>query len=156
IRQLLTESVLLSMLGAGLGLVLASFGVNLLMAVNPFLIPLMDKKLTVDLPVLGFTMAIAVLTSLIFGLIPALQASKLDLNTALKEGGRDSKSSAGGHQIRNALVVAEVAITLVLLIGAGLLLKSFISLQKIEPGFDANNVLTFDLQLPQLQYQDWR
>ena len=155
VRQLLTESVLLSLLGAGLGLVLASVGGNLLMAVNPFQIPLMDNKLTINLPVLGFTMAVAVLTSLIFGLIPALQASKQDLNGALKEGGRDSSGGAKGHNIRNGLVVAEVAITLVLLIGAGLLLKSFLALQKIDPGFNASNVLTFDVQLPEAKYKEW-
>ena len=153
IRQLLTESLMLALLGGALGLLLAVFGGNLLMAVNPFKIPLLEK-LIIDVKILGFTMAVALLTGLLFGLVPALHATKSDLNSTLKEGGRESKGAK--TRLRNVLVVAEIAITLVLLIGAGLMLKSFIGLQRIDPGFNSSNVLTFNLQLPGVKYTDWR
>jgi len=140
-------------LGGALGLLLALFGGNLLMAINPFKIPLLEK-LIIDGKILGFTMGVALLTGLLFGLVPALHATKSDLNSTLKEGGRESKGAK--TRLRNVLVVAEIAITLVLLIGAGLLLKSFIGLQRIAPGFNSSNVLTFNLQLPGAKYSDWR
>lgn len=154
VRQLLTESVLLAFLGGASGLLLAIFGSKLLMAVNPIKIPRLDE-LSINLPTLGFTVGLVMLTGLVFGLVPALQASKPDLNRALKEGGRDSRGGASSR-IRSALVIAEVALALTLLIGAGLLLKSFVSLQRVDPGFNSTNVLTFNLQLPPSKYSDWR
>jgi putative ABC transport system permease protein len=154
IRQFLTESILLASLGCALGLVLAYFGGKALMTLNPVAIP-RSNEIGIDARMLGFTLGITLITGIIFGLVPALQASKPDLNQVLKEGGRDSKSSSG-NSIRNALVVSEIAIALVLLIGAGLLLKTFIRLQRAEPGFNPDGVLTFNLQLPGSKYSDWR
>ncbi|MGE0129985.1 MAG: ABC transporter permease [Blastocatellales bacterium] len=153
VRQLLTESVLLALMGGVFGLLLAVWGTDVLLKVNPVEIPQLDD-LKVNSQILGFTLGVSLLTGLIFGLIPALQSSRTDLNRTLKEGGRDSRS--GGSRVRSALVVAEVAVALVLLVGAGLLLKSFARLQHIDPGFSPNNVLTFNLQLPVSSYRDWR
>ncbi|MGA9771464.1 MAG: ABC transporter permease [Blastocatellia bacterium] len=154
IRQFLTESILLASLGCALGLVLAYFGGKALMTLNPVAIPRLNE-IGIDARMLGFTLGITLVTGIIFGLVPALQASKPDLNQVLKEGGRDSKTSSG-NRIRNALVVSEIAIALVLLIGAGLMLKTFIRLQGAEPGFNPQNILTFNLQLPISKYSDWR
>jgi putative ABC transport system permease protein len=155
IRQLLTESILLASLGCALGLLLAFFGGKFLMAFNPISIPRLNQA-AIDARMVVFTLAVTLLTGIIFGLVPALQASKPDLNQVLKEGGRDSKASSSGNRIRNALVVAEIAIALTLLISAGLMLKTFLHLQRAEPGFNPNGVLTFNLQLPGAKYNDWR
>jgi putative ABC transport system permease protein len=152
-RQLLTESVLLAMLGGVIGLLIAAWGSDVLLKLNPIEIPRLDN-LSVNAPILAFTLGVSLLTGLIFGIVPALSASRSDLNRSLKEGGRDSQ--AGGGRIRGALVIAEVAIALVLLLGAGLLLKSFMRLQHIDAGFNPRNVLTFNLQLPFSSYRDWR
>src|SRR5215216_4556619 len=154
IRQFLTESILLSVLGGSAGMLLAVLGGELLVAINPVSIPRLSE-MGPDLRLLGFTLAVVFLTGIIFGLIPALQASKPDLNKVLKEGGRDSRASASGDRIRSVLVVSEIAIALVLLVGAGLLLKTFIRLQGVNPGFNSTNVLTFNLQLPSTKYGDW-
>ena len=154
IRQFLTESILLASFGCAIGLVLAYFGGKALMTLNPIAIPRLSE-IGIDGRMLGFTLGITLVTGIIFGLVPALQASKPDLNQVLKEGGRDSKASSG-NRIRSALVISEIAIALVLLIGAGLLLKTFIRLQGAEPGFNPNGVLTFNLQLPISKYSDWR
>jgi putative ABC transport system permease protein len=153
LRQLLTESILLALLGGALGLLIAAWGADVLLKLNPVEIPRLDN-LTVNWQILGFTFGVALLTGLVFGLIPALQASKPDLNSALKEGGRDSQS--GGGRLRGALVIAEIAIAVVLLVGAGLLIKSFLRLQSVDAGFNPANVLTFNLQLPASSYRDWR
>lgn len=152
-RQLLTESILLALLGGVLGLLLAIWGADMLLKINPVAIPQVDE-FSVNWRILGFSLGVSLVTGLIFGLAPALQASRFDLNRTLKEGGRDSQT--GGSRIRSALVVAEIAIALVLLVGAGLLLKSFMRLQGVDPGYNSANVLTFSLQLPSATYRDWR
>ncbi len=153
LRQLLTESVLLSLLGGVFGMLIAAWGADVLLKFNPVELPPLDS-LSVNAPILGFTLGVSLLTGLIFGLVPALHASRPDLNRTLKEGGRDSQT--GGGRIRGALVIAEVAIAMVLLLGAGLLLKSFMRLQRMDAGFNPANVLTFNLQLPFSSYRDWR
>ena len=142
IRQLLTESVLLSLLGGGAGLLLALWGTDALKSIVPGNIPRLDES-GIDLRVLSFTMLVSFLTGIIFGLAPALQASRLDLNESLKEGERGSTGSR--HRLRGALVIGEIAVALVLLIGAGLMLKSLWRLQSVDTGFDTKNLLTMQL-----------
>jgi putative ABC transport system permease protein len=145
-RQFLTESMLLSFGGGCLGLALAYWGMMLLGATMPANVPRMNEA-RMDLAVVAFTFGISVLTGSAFGLAPAVQASCRDLNARLKEGGRTS----GGHPhsgFRNFLVVAEVAIALVLLAAAGLLLKSFLKLHSVDPGFRPENVVALELTLP--------
>jgi putative ABC transport system permease protein len=143
-RQLLTESLLLGLLGGVLGLLLAMWGADLLVAAAPDGVPrLADAR--IDLHVLGFTLGMAVLTGVVFGIAPALQASKTDLNESLKETERGSTGTR--HRLRGVLVVSEVALALVLLIGAGLMVKSLWQLQRIDPGFDPHHVLALQLAL---------
>jgi putative ABC transport system permease protein len=151
VRQLLTESLLLALLGGGLGLLLALWGLNLLVAVAPQEIPRLNA-IVVDRWVLGFTLLISILTGIIFGLAPALQSSKPDLNTALKDGGRRTTGSTFRHRLRSLLVIAEVSLALVLLIGAGLLLKSFTRLRETSLGFNPDHVLTASVTLPESSY----
>jgi len=108
----------------------------------------------VDLGVLGVTLAIAVGTGMIFGLVPGLASARPELTEALKEGGRSSTQGTGRNRLRNGLVIAEVALALVLLSSAGLLLKSFARLQNVNPGFKPRNALTFEVSLPTIQYPD--
>jgi putative ABC transport system permease protein len=152
IRQLLTESVLLSAVGGAFGLLLAVWGVKLLIAISPDDIPRVSE-INLDGRVLIFAVVISLLTGLIFGLAPALQASKLNLNESLKEGGRGSSEGFHRNRVRSLLVVSELALALVLLIGAGLLIKSFIRLQSVNPGFNSENVLTEQLSLPYNRYR---
>ena len=133
-RQLLTESVLLSTIGGGLGLLLSWWGTKALLALSPpELIDL--RTTTVNLPVLGFTIGLTFLTGIIFGLVPAFEAARFDLKEALKEGGKNAGGTRS-HRLRTVFVVTQVALALVLLVGAGLLMKSFKRLQSVEPGFD--------------------
>jgi putative ABC transport system permease protein len=152
IRQLLTESLLLAGLGGLAGLTLAWWGTDLLISLAPpDLLNLSQVKL--NAAVLGFTLVISLLTGVIFGLAPAFEATRLNLSESLKEGGK----SAGGmraQRLRNFLVVLEVALALVLLIGAGLLIRSFGRLQGVDPGFDAQNVLTMGVSLPASKYDN--
>jgi putative ABC transport system permease protein len=152
IRQLLTESLLLGMLGGLSGLLLAWWGVRLLVGLAPNLPRL--GEVTVDGPVLAFTFALALLSSLIFGLAPALQATLDDLQEALKGSGRSGTSGARTHRVRNALVVAEIALALVLLVSAGLMINSLLRLQRINPGFRTDNLLTMQIALPRANYPD--
>jgi len=152
VRQLISESLLLSVLGGALGLVFALWGLDLLLAAIPVEFPFW-MKFNLDARVLGFTIAISLLTGVVFGLAPALQASKVDLNETLKEGGR-SAAGAGRRRLRNLLVVAEVALSLVLLAGAGLMMRSFLQLQRVNPGLDPNNVLTMTISLPHAKYRE--
>jgi putative ABC transport system permease protein len=149
IRQLLTESLLMGVVAGGLGLLFAVWGVHVLLGFSPQDIPRVDK-IAIDGRVLLFTLMISLMTGLLFGLLPALQASRPNLNESLKEGGKGSYQ--GRSRTRNILVVAEVALSLILLIGAGLLLKSFLILQNVRPGFDSNNLLTLKLSLPESKY----
>jgi putative ABC transport system permease protein len=144
IRQLLTESVLLAALGAGLGILLAFWGTSFIAAQLPDGIPRLQEA-SVDAPVLGFTLAVSLLTSLLFGLAPALQASRPNLTEGLKEGER---SSSGRRQwLRRVLVVGEVALTLTLLVGAGLLIQSFRRVLAVDPGFNPRNLLTMQVSV---------
>jgi putative ABC transport system permease protein len=152
VRQMLTESVLLALMGGVLGVLLAFWGVQFLIRFGPDNIPRLSE-VTLDLRVLGFTFGISLLTGLLFGLIPALQASRPDLNDALKEGSRGS-TGVRCRTFRNVFVVAEVALALVLLIGAGLMIRSFMRLQSVETGFNPENVLTMRLQLPRKKYAE--
>ncbi len=149
IRQLLTESLLLSVMGAGLGLGLAIWAVKVFSVSFLTRLP-RAETITVDSRVLFFTLAVALVTGTLFGLTPALQASQPNLNETLKEGGRQSSGSRS--RLRNWLVVAEIALSLVLLLGAGLLIKSFLRLQNVSLGFDPHQVLTLQLTMPRIKY----
>ncbi len=151
VRQLLSESLLLALIGGGLGLLLAFWMLDLLKSISPEDAPRMDE-IGIDGRVLFFSLCLSALTGLLCGLIPALQASKSDLNQSLREAGAGGKTSVGGGKVRSALVVAEIAIALTLLIGAGLLMRSFIVLQSVEPGFNPVRVLTARIGLPQTTY----
>jgi putative ABC transport system permease protein len=153
VRQLLTESVLLALVGGGLGLLLALWGINLLVALQPANIPRL-AELRVDRGVLMFASALSLLTGVAFGLAPALRATKLDLNDALKEGGKGADAGGGRQRLRSILIVSEIALSLVLLIGAGLMIKSFWRLNQVEPGFNAENTLTMVVSLPTTRYAE--
>ncbi|MGD2152160.1 MAG: ABC transporter permease [Gemmatimonadales bacterium] len=150
-RQLLTESVMLALTGGVLGILAAYWSIDLLRAVSPADLPRLDE-VGIDRTVLGFSLVLALLTGGLFGLAPALQSSRPDLHSALKEGGRGS--TAGSNPYRSTLVVAEVAFALVLLIAAGLLVKSFWRLQTESPGFNPDNVLTAQIVLTGPSYAD--
>jgi putative ABC transport system permease protein len=152
VRQMLTESVLLSLMGGVLGVLLAFWGIQFLIGFGPDNIPRLNE-ISIDLRVLGFTFGISLLCGVLFGLIPALQASRPDLNDALKEGSRGSTGGRSG-MFRNVFVIAEVSLALVLLIGAGLMIRSFMRLQSVETGFNPENVLTMRLQLPKKNYPE--
>jgi len=151
VRQLLTESVLLSMVGAGAGLLLAVWGVDLLTRLKPAGIPRLEN-VRVDGVVILFTLATAIVTGVLFGLVPAFNATRL--SSALKEGGRGAVGARSGSRVRGALVVAELALAVMLLAGAGLLLRSFVKLQAVDPGFTVKPALTFDLTLPDARYRE--
>ena len=152
IRQMLTESVLLGVMGGIVGVLLAVWGIRLLIAFGPDNIPRLNE-ITIDLRVLVFTFAVSLVTGVLFGLVPALQSSRPDLNDALKEGGRGSTSGRTGT-LRSAFVIAEVSLALVLLVGAGLMIRSFARLQSVTTGFQAAHVLTMRAQLPGKKYPE--
>jgi putative ABC transport system permease protein len=152
IRQLLTESVVLSLLGAILGLILAKVGTGLLVGLSPNILP-RAKEIALDARALGFTGAIAILTGLLFGLAPALHMAKTDLMASLREGGRGNAIGFRHNRLRSLLVAGEVALALVLLSGAGLLMRSFYHLQSMDPGFDPHGLLTFRTNLPGAKYK---
>jgi len=153
VRQLLTESLLLALTGGALGLLLAMWGVEALIALSPPNL-IGANSVGVSLPVLGFTFAVSLLTGVLFGLIPALEASRFDLNESLKEGGKGNMVSTRSGRARRVFVVAEVALALVLLLGAGLMIKSFMRQQAVDPGFDAENLLTMQLRLTPAKYRE--
>ncbi len=150
-RQLLTESLLLSLIGGALGLLLAWWGTKALIALSP---PgLMDlRNVAVNLPVLGFTFALTLLTGIVFGLVPALEATRFDLNDSLKEGGKNIGGGSRTQRLRSLFVVTQVALALVLLVGAGLFMKSLSRLRAVDPGFNPKNLLTMRVNLPERKY----
>jgi putative ABC transport system permease protein len=151
IRQLLTESVLLAGLGAAVGLAIAWAGTRMLVTLSPDILP-RAAEIALDARALGFTAAIAVLTGILFGLAPAIHMAKADLMAALRDGGRGNAIGFRRNRLRSALVVGEVALALVLLSGAGLLMRSFYHLQSMDPGFDPHGMLTFETSLPEAKY----
>jgi putative ABC transport system permease protein len=156
IRQLLTESVILAVMGGAIGVLLAGWGIEVFKITLPEEAPgLMPgySHLGVNSRVLVYTLIVSVVTGILFGLAPAIQASKPDLNETLKDGG--AKTPGGGrHRLRAALVVAEVSMSLVLLAGAGLLMKNFLMILKINPGFNTDNLLTMGITLPFAKYEN--
>jgi putative ABC transport system permease protein len=150
IRQLLTESVLLSLVGGAVGLGLGFAGVRTLLALSPGDIPRIGEHgaaVSIDLRVLAFTLAVAFVTGVLFGLIPALSASRSDLNTTLKESGARAGTGVGQNKARSLLVVTEMALALALLVGAALLIRTFYDLRSVNPGFDPHNVLTLRMSI---------
>ena len=150
VRQLLTESVLLGVCGGAVGLLAGVWGVKLLVALAPPDIPRL-AEVALDGRVVAFTAVVSVLTGVLFGTIPALQASRTDVGDTLKDGGRTS-TSAARHRIAKVLIVAEVALSLVLLVAAGLLINSFARLRNVEPGFSAGHLLTMRVAPPEARY----
>jgi putative ABC transport system permease protein len=154
VRQFLTESVLLAGLGGAVGVAMGwGLMLGLKTCIPPFLLPA-EADVRLDGRVLLFTAAIVIITGVLFGIAPALYGVRTDLVGSLKEGGRGATSGAGRRQVRNVLVVAEIALAFVLLSGAGLLLRSFYRLQQVNPGFDATNVITMRLPMSSGQYPD--
>src|SRR5882724_11880904 len=148
VRQLLTESVLLGLMGGAAGLLIARWSLYVVRTVNPGNIPRLES-IAIDGRVLAFTFGVSILTGIVFGLAPALRAANLDINATLKSGGRGTQADGGfstsRHGLRSLLVVSELAFSLMLLIGAGLLIRSFIRLQSVPPGFNADHVISMRL-----------
>jgi putative ABC transport system permease protein len=154
VRQLLTESLLLALVGSALGLGFAYLGIKALVLISPR--DLMSLQgVGLNLTVLAWTLGVSLLTGIIFGLAPALHVSRLNLNDSLKDGGKSESAQAGGsRRLRNALVVSEIALAVVLLASAGLLIRSFIRLQQVDRGFDTDNLLTMIVRVPNSRYRE--
>ena len=153
VRQLLTESALVALAGGALGLVVAIWAMNVLMAMMRKNFPVPDVQLaSLDVPVLVFTLTVSLLVGVLSGLAPALAAFRMDPNDTLKDASRAVTASRLHTRVRNALVVAEIALALILLVGAGLMLKSFLLLQRVHPGLDPSNLLTIDLAMSGRKY----
>jgi len=155
VRQLLTESLLLSVMGGIAGLAMGALGVRALLAVNPGNIPRIGEDgsaVTLDWTVLGLTLLLSLITGVLFGLVPALHASRVDINSTLKEATSRSGSGLRQNKARSALVIAEMALAIVLLVGAGLLIRTFSALHSVAPGFDPHNVLTMETALTGTNY----
>lgn len=155
IRQLLTEAIMLSLLGGSLGLLLGRWGRDLMLASIPDEIPFW-MSFHLDWRVVGFTLLISIATGVVFGLVPAIQASKPNLSESLKQSNTRATGDARQHRLRNLLMVSEIAMTLMLMIGAGLMMKGFLKLQRIEPGFDSEKLLTLRMTLPISKYKEPR
>ncbi len=157
VRQLLTESVLLSLAGGILGMALGVLGMRALLAVSPAGLPRIGENgsaIGMDWRVLGFTLGVSLLTGILFGLFPAFSVSRSDLNSTLKESGNRSGTGFREGKARSLLVISEVSLALVLLIGAALLIRTYIALHEVGPGFDAHNVLTMEMSLNGHRYQN--
>ena len=152
-RQLLTESILISLVGGAAGLVIAWWGSSLLIALKPENLPRL-QEINLDLRVFAFTLGISIFTGLIFGLLPAWTASRPALSKSLKSGGRSASSGRAQQGMRSALVAGELAVALVLLVGAGLLVKTFWKLRNVEPGFKPDHLLTMRVELPETRYKE--
>jgi putative ABC transport system permease protein len=150
-RQVLTESVLLSLVGGALGVAVAFLGTRALIALDPGRIPRL-QSVTVDPTALAFTALVAILTGVVFGVLPALQAARTDVQDGLREGGRGGTAGTGRQRVRRALATVEVALAVVLVVGAGLMVRTLGALRAVEPGFDAERVLTLKLSLPSSTY----
>ncbi len=151
VRQLLTESLMLSLAGGALGVALSAWGTRTLAAMAQGSLP-MASEIRADSAVLAFTLAISVLAGVLFGLTPALQVSRPDLNARLRSEGRGSTAGRGRNLFRGILLVSQAALSMVLLIGAGLLVRNFIQLRDASPGFDADHLLTMNIALPPTRY----
>jgi predicted permease len=150
VRQLLTESVILSLTGGVLGLAAGYAGIRALLSIIPGSIPRIGtggSNVGLDWRVLGFTMGLSILTGIVFGLVPALESSRADLSSTLKEGSHRGSTGLQHNQTRSLLVSSEMALAVVLLIGAGLLIRSFLAIRQVNPGFDAHGVLTMRMSL---------
>jgi len=157
VRQMLTESILLSVLGGAAGLLIAAWSLYMVRTINPGNIPRLDD-ISIDSTVLLFTLGISVVTGIVFGLIPAFRVSRVNLNTALKDGGRSGSDGGGLHatrdKLRGLLVAVEIAFSLMLLIGAGLLIRSFMRLQNVAPGFNPDHVISMRAAANGPKYKD--
>src|SRR6185503_1511710 len=156
IRQLLTESVTLAMIGGAFGLAIGVAGIRALLAVNPGNIPRIGVNgsgVSVDWRVLAFTATVSLMTGLIFGLLPALRASRADLSTTLKESGGQTGGSIRHNKTRALLVISEMGLALVLLVGAALFIRTFVALRAVKPGFDARQVVTMSMSLTGARFQ---
>jgi putative ABC transport system permease protein len=153
IRLFLTESVLVALMGGVLGSLLAFWGINILIALSPGNIPRIGEA-RLDMLALGFTLAVSLLTGIIFGLAPAVEASNPDLNESLKEGGKNPSQGVSNARIRSLLMVSEVSMALILMICAGLMIKSFLRLQQVNAGFNPERILTLELALPGSKYRE--
>ena len=153
VKQLIVEGLLLSLVGSVLGVALAYWGVGVLGSMIPSDIPRIHEA-TVNLSVLGFALFLSILTGLVCGLVPAIQASRAEVSEVLKERGRSGTESRGRNRTRSIFVVGEVALALMLCIGAGLMVRSLVRLQSVDPGFSTTNVLTMEISLPPLRYAE--
>src|SRR4051812_39241232 len=156
VRQLLTETALLGLMGGVAGLIVAALALGAIRGINPGNIPRLEA-VGLDARVLAFTFAVSILTGILFGLAPALRAARVDLNATLKAGGRNTQGDGGlggsRRRLRSLLVIAEIAISIVLLIGAGLLIRSFMQLQRVSPGFDPEGVISMRLGATARQFE---
>lgn len=151
VRQLLTESVVLAVLGAALGLVLAAMGLRVLVALDPTSLPPL-APVRLDLPVMLFTLVLGVVTTIVFGLAPALRTLRMNLVDSLREGTQQATVSGSRQRMRSALVVAEVALAVILVVGAGLMIRSLSALSRIDLGFNPDRMLTMRLSIPEAKY----
>src|SRR6185295_13327783 len=157
VRQLLTETALLGLMGGVAGLLVAALALKAIRTINPGNIPRLDA-ISLDGRVLAFTFAVSILTGILFGLAPALRAARVDLNATLKAGGRNTQGDGGlggsRRRLRSLLVVGEVAISMVLLVAAGLLIRGFVQLQSVSPGFDPEGVVSMRLGVSARQFEN--
>ncbi|MGH9940428.1 MAG: ABC transporter permease, partial [Blastocatellia bacterium] len=153
VRQLLTESLLIALMGGALGLLLALWGTELITSLGKEFIPSLSR-VGIESSVLAFTLAVSAGAGILFGLAPAIQLSRPDLNEGLKEGGRTAGGAPGQRRLRNGLIVAEIAMAVVLLVSAGLMIRSIVHLRRASPGFNTENLLTMNVWLPQAKYPD--